>query len=295
MTSPSHKALAESAALVPQLDGAPPAYERHEFDEIYTTNDAPDHRLSLQPTPLHSETPSPITAAPLSLTMDNSLIYPTVPPSTALYHIPQSLFFHGDRVYLQRSVPRESFPSGKPRRGLNEDLYELRRIPYIDDRELALIARSPACYGTSAGKDLSSKRIRRVRGLLNTTWEVVVDGVVVLKGFKNRWKHASALVAREEMLNLPLRCHNPGQQRLSGILEIQAGVEQRMQDLVVAAWCGKIWLLASDSGVGGLTVSVSKKWDKQQRAVTNDMYSAADSQSFKYRESLRPSGGGDPL
>lgn len=294
MTSRKNIALADSVAVVPQLDGAPPAYERHEYDEVYTADDPPVHQLPLQDTASHSQLSSTITTAPLSLTMDNSLIYPTIPPSTALYHIPQSLFFHGDRVYLQRSVPREPFPSGKPRRGLNEDLYELRRIPYTDDRELALIDRSPAYRDNCVGKDPSSKRIRRVRGLIGTTWEVTVDDMVVLKGLKDKWKHASgALVASEEILNLPLRCYNPEQQKISAVLVIQAEIEQQMQDLLVAAWCGKIWLLASNSGTSGLTVSVSKKWDKQQRALTSDMYSAASSQSSNKRGVFRSSGGGD--
>ena len=292
MTSRNEKDPAESVARVPYLDSAPPAYEQHEYDEVYTTNDYADDRLSLQPTSSQSGTSSSATttAAPFSLTMDDSLIYPTTPPSTALYHIPRPLFFNGDRVYLQRSVPREPFPSGKPRRGLNEDLYEIRRIPYTDDRELALIARSPACYGTSLGKSPSCTRIRRVRGLLGSTWEVVVDDVVVMKGLKDKWKYASGpIAAREKTLEFPLRCHDREKQRISGVLEIQTGVEQQVQDLVVAAWCGKIWLLASDSGFNGAIVPVSKKWDKQQKALTDEMYKAAKmhSSDSKRRKSFR--------
>lgn len=274
MISLNSKALAESAVTIPYSDGAPPSYEQYEFDEICTSNESPSHQTSLQAAASPSGKSATTAAAPLSLTMDNSLIYPTIPPSAALYHIPRPLFFHGDRVYLQRSVARDPFPSGKQRRGLNEELYELRRIPYTDDREIALIARRPACYGENSRRT----RMRRVRGLLGTTWEIVVDDVVVVKGHRGQWKHGSGpVIAREETLDLPLRCYNAEQQKISGVLVVLAGVEQQIQDLVVAAWCGKIWLLASDSMVNGAIVLMSKKWDKQQKALTDDMSKALGS------------------
>ncbi|KAA6408785.1 MAG: hypothetical protein FRX48_07128 [Lasallia pustulata] len=49
MASRNEKDLAEFAALVPCLEGVPPAYEQHEYDELYTTNDYAEDRLSLQP------------------------------------------------------------------------------------------------------------------------------------------------------------------------------------------------------------------------------------------------------
>ena len=113
--------------------------------------------------------------------------------------------------------------------------------------------------------------------------------MVVLKGLRDKWKYASGpLIAREEMLELPSRCYDKDQQKISGVLEIQDGVEQQMQDLVVAAWCGKIWLLASDSGFSGAIMPVSKKWDKQQKALTDEMYKAVPlHSSSKRRECLR--------
>ena len=124
-----------------------------------------------------------------------------------------------------------------------------------------------------------------------------MDDVVVLKGLRDKWKYASGpAVAREEMLELPLRCYNKERQSISGVLEIQDGVEQQMQDLVVAAWCGKIWLLASDSGSSGPVAPVSKKWDRQQKALTDEMYKAAPLHvSYsKKSECLHHPGGGTP-
>ncbi len=121
--------------------GAPPSYESHEKDKVYD----PTELLTDVPQPTQPESTSQdlpeelllsaeelLSSGPLSLTLDRDLIYPTEPPSRALYHLPRSLECNGERVFLERIVPATAREDGSQKKAKDQELYHECHIQKAD-------------------------------------------------------------------------------------------------------------------------------------------------------------------
>lgn len=256
---------AQRTPVVQQGDG-PPTYESHEYDEVFTEEDARNaaaaaaaqdrtgtlrpplqqHRASLvdvtdeslagpaRKVREDSYEPPLLPPGPLSLTMDETLIYPTHPPSTALYHIPRTLTFSGNEVYLERSVPgKTSVKTGKTAKAKDKQLYEMRRIPWTSEIELR--PKRAATYGPRPG---AVAEMKQKRALFGNVWEVRFDGALALRFSGGKWKDGGGqLVAAEEKDSWP------------PVMVISEGVPEDLRDFVVAGWCTRVWQQGMDNSL----------------------------------------------
>lgn len=232
---------------VPSTD--PPSYSRHFQDELLsppalrnnnpavfgvrtrpllTTN---QHHMAQMLQTLTSNDP-------LVLTVDKNLLYPP-PPSTALYHLPRVLTWSGNEIFLFRSLPVSATRSSR-----DLALYTMRRTPFT--HEIVLI---PRREGLKAAK-MRGKR----RGVLGTmTWQVEVKGQVLLSCSKGgRWKDSQGkVVAAERHARATDTREDPAMSSVATeeIIIEGDGVEVWLKDLVVAAWCSRIWQSKSRSSL----------------------------------------------
>ncbi|KAF2092945.1 hypothetical protein NA57DRAFT_81879 [Rhizodiscina lignyota] len=185
---------------------------------------------------------------PLSLTIDSGAIYPP-PPSKALYHLPRSLTWNGNEIYLNLSIPAVSPPSSSSgrRRPAKEsprdlNLYVLRRTPFTN--EIALLPK----------RDVGRAAVMKGKRSLfssGTTWDVEVHGKVVLHYSKGRWrdvkgKAVAAETRREGKKNKKRSAEStfaPSQKPEMTIFRGGVGglSEETTRHLIVAAWCARLW------------------------------------------------------
>lgn len=172
--------------------------------------------------------------SPLSLTLDNNLLYPP-PPSNALYHLPRTLTWSGNEIYLARSLPATTTRrTNTASRDLA--LYTMRRVPLA--HEVSLVPRR---------EGLKSAVMRGRRSIIgNMSWDVEVAGERVLKYRKGIWKTpAGKVVATEKKIyewGTPDEDHHGIREEIT----IEGDdVELWMKDLVVAAWCSRMWQINS--------------------------------------------------
>ena len=214
----------------------PPAYELHRYDTLYTEHAASEpHNSSGGPLDRTMSTLGQGSVAaltvPLSLTMDDNLIYPTDPPSTALYHIPRRLTWTGDRVFLERSVPEKIRKNGTIIPTESQALYEIVMRPYSST--LDLLAKRASCYGQ--GKAVMIKHSI----FHESNWEVWFQRDLTVKNRKNKWTDPNGnLLATEEKVEKPKDDMSYKQRR---VMVIEANIDQKMMNLLVACWTAKVW------------------------------------------------------
>jgi hypothetical protein len=233
--------------------GPPPSYSRHHNDELLSTpansilgrsRQQRQRRLSISRTQSHPSVAQLLSVLTshnaLHLTIDQGLIYPP-PPSNALYHLPRVLTWSGNEIYLFRSLPalarRRNDTSIINSNTRDLALYTIRRTPFT--HEVALLPRREGLRaGVMRGK-------RSIWG--NMSWEVEVKGKTVLKYSKGKWKDGSTgkVVATEKQVAEPSPHgvaeqdeYSPGPREEISLAE---GLEIAMKDLIVAAWCTRIW------------------------------------------------------
>ena len=214
---------------------SPPAYHLHSYDQRYT---APDGRADQQlgiPIDRNVSTSFPglsggSTFEPLSLTMDDDLIYPTLPPSNALYHIPRRLTWIGSSVYLKRNVPERLRRDGTKVPAESQDLYEIVVRPYSTTVEL--IGKRASCFGKGKG-------IMVRPSIFHDVWEISFQDEIAVKYKKSKWlDHTGKVLATEEKPDKATA--DPSyKQRL--VMEISVGVNAKMMNLLVACWTAKVW------------------------------------------------------
>jgi hypothetical protein len=190
---------------------------------------------------------------PLTLTIDNNLLYPP-PPSSALYHLPRVLTWSGTEISLARSLPwsQSRRPRYTGRQARDLALYTMRRTPFTNDIILV-----PRREGLKLGV------MRGHRSLLgNMSWTVEIraseatpsqnETVSRITYSKGRWKvhgldgSSGRIIAREKTMN-PMAASEGeyavenGKER--NVITIEGSeVELWLKDLVVAAWCSRIWV-----------------------------------------------------
>jgi hypothetical protein len=168
---------------------------------------------------------------PLTLTIDNNLLYPP-PPSNALYHLPRILTWSGNEISLSRSLPVLA-RRGRLASARDLSLYTMRRTPFT--YEVSLVPRR---------EGLKAAVMRGKRSFLgNMSWEVNVKGEKLLRYSKGRWKTSDGnIIATEKHKEPEVKEESADWHPAREEITIQGdGVELWMKDLVVAAWCCRIW------------------------------------------------------
>ena len=220
----------------------PPSYSRHHNDELLSTpahsvlGRARPRQISFSRTASHPSVEQMLMTLtsnePLDLTLDQGLIYPP-PPSSALYHLPRVLTWSGNEIFLARSLPALSTRRNRHAAARDLALYTIRRTPFT--RDVNLMPRR---------EGLKAASMHGKRGILGSmTWEVEVKGKTVLKYAKGKWKDmAGRTVATEKQLVQTERSESGEIDRQHREdITLGPGLEITMKDLIVAAWCTRIW------------------------------------------------------
>lgn len=218
----------------------PPAYSLHEYDQVYTAHDddlSQESHLSSLGVPLDEIASTsnsgrslvPL-AEPLSLTMDEELIYPTLPPSNALYYIPQRLTWTGFQISLQRSLPERKKRDGTTVPTADQDLYQINSPPFLTTVEL--VPKRASCFGKGKATMVRSS-------IFSDRWEVSFHKEIAIRFKKGQWTDAQGKpLATEEKIENG-RDETGYKQRRTMIIE--AGVDPKMMNLLVACWTAKAW------------------------------------------------------
>lgn len=154
---------------------------------------------------------------PLKLTVDNGMIYPP-PPSNALYHLPRTVTWSGNDIFLYRSLPAIVQGRRAPPRDLA--LYKMSRKPFTN--EVALIPRREGL--------LTATMYGRRSLIQGMVWDVEIQHNVRLRYSKGKWRDNVGKVVAEE---------NWGERE--GITIVGEDLEVQMKDLIVAAWATRMW------------------------------------------------------
>ncbi|KAF1990609.1 hypothetical protein K402DRAFT_460060 [Aulographum hederae CBS 113979] len=235
----------------------PPAYDPNTTDPLFTGDpqdlQPPSTSHSYQPllqnpSPIPTPVPTrPSTSAPnpacslsipLTLTLDTTSIYPP-PPSSALYHLPRSLTWSGNEIFLSLSLPSSLAAQSRGQPATRDlKLYTMRRTPFAS--EIALVPRrSGGLKGVMVGK-------KGLRG--GVGWEVrrgqvdgLVEGEAVLwKYTRGKWKDSQGKVVASEGESV----HEIEGEKIVRE-ELNVGVELQgiagLTDLLVACWCARLW------------------------------------------------------
>ncbi|MCJ1335506.1 hypothetical protein MMC09_000777 [Bachmanniomyces sp. S44760] len=274
---------------IQQSRDPPPGYGLHQYDEVFTTHDEMHARNEREPSiryfedipvadgrresvlstgsvsldlePVLSRTES-IFEYPLSITMENEMIYPTVPPSSALYHLPRPLTFHGESVYIRRNIHRGIGDNGKLKKPLGLMLYELKRVPYSNNREISIKARNESCVSGSTCLKLTSG------SMLGTACEVRINNDIIFVCRWGKWKSAAGKViavegeVKDATRIVPVHSNGTEEKRhcICRVLVMQEDIGEQLRDLLMASWSGKVWLAKT----GGTTI-ISNQFDEQMR------------------------------
>ncbi|KAI9838553.1 MAG: hypothetical protein M1819_004862 [Sarea resinae] len=238
-------------------DGAPPPYEEHDAQDPHTNaHDNLDLKEALgqesrQEPSRDVGTTSSLPPGPLSLTLDRDLIYPSSPPSVALYHIPRLLSFRGDRVFLEKCVPAQLRENGTKRRPYDQPLYEFQRDD-ITSGNCVVVSKAKTTFGGRVGQ---MKR----RGIFGN-WELSYKNRLTLKFKSGKWRDSEGEdIAVEESCTT---------------LVVKEGINEDMRDLVVAAWCAKIWRAEVKKDDLALTLTRGKGFMKTAHGGQNPSFAA---------------------
>ena len=229
----------ETSSLISVPSTRPPSYGRHRNDELVSPParnllNVPSRNQRRRSTQIDyvSQMLQILTSPdPLTLTIDNNLLYPP-PPSNALYHLPRILTWSGNEIFLSRSLP-VSARRGAIASARDLSLYTMRRTPFT--HEVSLVPRR---------EGLKAAIMRGKRSLLgNMSWDVEVKGEKLLRYSKGRWKTSDGkVIATERHKGSEDKEENADWQLAREEITIQGdGVELWLKDLVVVAWCCRIW------------------------------------------------------
>ncbi|KAI9858985.1 MAG: hypothetical protein M1824_003986 [Vezdaea acicularis] len=199
-------------------------------------------------------TPETIPALPLFLA--NTRIYWALQPTTPMYSLPTTLS-GGDRISLERvthstrlstSSASASPPQPKER---HVSLYSIQRTPFTTNLEIRGQRAS-----TFNGVGQMSFHMRLFG---RSYWGVFFKGAgISIKQQKGLWKLSTGQVLAEEG-NFSAAPSEDDAGKL--FLEIKAGVEEKMRDLVVACWLGKVWMERPKVRIGDVTRHGRRKFE----------------------------------
>ena len=246
MSAKAQEDAQQSRSRLSLEEAGPPAYALHTHDERYTEAAAGGagglarsrSENALESVAMANLIPNimlgPLTAA-LSLTMDGELIYPTLPPSNALYHLPRQLTWRADRVYLHRSVPEKTKKNGSVVPASSQELYEIVKPPYAGlggSGLYELVGKRASCFGAGKGSMMRTS-------IFHDTWEVSYQKELAIRYKKGKWRDAEGNV----LATLEMGTEDSGlaAEKKRRVMEIEKGVSPKMVNLLVACWTAQVW------------------------------------------------------
>jgi hypothetical protein len=189
-------------------------------------------------TPTHLYLPD---SEPLSLVIDGTSIFLSQPPSTALYELTSPLDVSAPVVGLhQVSYKVAESWDGPKVKSYDKDLYELS-ISRNRSNYLFIEAKRPSC---AAGV-----RLHRSLRLSGHYWEMTVqdkeEKTLTSRNYKDIiiWESVSGrLVAEETRAGKSIAGYDTGkEERILPRLDVKDVLDQDQLNLLVAAWCGRVW------------------------------------------------------
>ena len=245
MSAGVHEDAEQSSNGLALDEAGPPAYALHTNNEPYET-EASQVRGTVQscnenasqtriPANLIPNIVDDCLAAPLSLTMDGDLIYPTSPPSSAVYHLPSQFTWSSNQVSVNSSVPARMRNNGRVVPVSSRDLYLITK-PFwavLSGSDHYVLERKRAsCFG--AGKAVM-KRPKKFRGI----WQVSFSKKLAMSYKNGEWRDAedhllATLEKGTKDTGLP-------EEKKMRVMVIEKGVHYKMVNLLVACWMVQVW------------------------------------------------------
>ncbi|RFU30385.1 hypothetical protein B7463_g5942, partial [Scytalidium lignicola] len=230
-----------------------PSYGDHVSDALYTEPASASHsRSSSHPGSISERVrTSQLSIRPLqrgefkSLTLDKSLIYPSIPPSQALYSLSYTLNSLGSEITLRRSVPGLTRLDGSTTRATDKDLFHITRPP-LSHTSFEIKGLRRSTYPGTAYLDLKM-------GLKGKYWECKFKGQVVLRQKSGVWVDEDGKEIAREQNALP-RSKSKDKNKVNAIdygvkehpkISFVDDVDQLLMDLMIAVWCAKTWYCAT--------------------------------------------------
>lgn len=217
------------AALPSKTGEAPPAYEN-----IAGQNANAD----LPPEPDLS-----------SISLDGTLIYPTVPPATSLYELTHEVDSGYSVIGILRLVPsRHQRENGIPVNPRDKPIYDFKQPPMTPGTVEIVGKRRSTLSGTVF--------LRVKNGIKGRGWEVehsYSGQKAILYRTKPSWKpekrerldwqDAEGNLVAEEILSQDKESRP--------IMKILKTLDEKMMDILVTAWCARLWLCNQKAIAGG--------------------------------------------
>lgn len=205
----------------PKASEAPPAYE-----DIRRQNGSAD----VPPQPGLS-----------NISLDGTLIYPTIPPATSLYELTHQVDSGYSVVGILRLVPsRQQRENGTPVNPQDKHIYDFQQPPMTPGTVEIVGKRRSTLPGTLF--------LRVKNGIKGRCWELehVHSGQKVLlyrtkpswkleKRERLDWQDAEGELVAEETLSSQRGGSRP-------IMKILKTLDEKMTDILVTAWCARLWL-----------------------------------------------------
>lgn len=188
---------------------------------------------------------------PRTIHIDGVLIFPSEPPANALYQLSRDLLA-GTRISIQR-IDHEihTLSNRGPRARVKDRLLYTFSHRMFDDRFIEIVGKRKECFGEISMAKISSFR--------KHTWDVrpsitsrIGTGHSQIACKQTRkwlpsgndkpqeWRDAKGLlIAIEDVLSL-----GPGSEGIlitNPSIRIVEPLEQKLMDLLVTAWCARIW------------------------------------------------------
>ncbi|KAH8821266.1 hypothetical protein F5884DRAFT_81782 [Xylogone sp. PMI_703] len=250
-SNPHPKAEAAQLSNESLVDPSP-SYGDHVNHALYTESGSSHNRSSSHPDSISERArTSQLSTRPLqkdeyrSLTLDKSLIYPSIPPSQALYSLSYTLNSLGSEITLRRSVPGLIRPDGTVASVVDKDLFHITRPPLsLASFEIKGLRRST--YPGTAYLELK-------RGIKGKYWECKFKGQLVLRQKGGVWVDEDGKEIAREQNELP-RSKSKDKHKAAAIdfgvkehpkISFVDDVDQLLMDLMIAVWCAKTWYCAT--------------------------------------------------
>ncbi|KAK2763695.1 hypothetical protein FQN54_009311 [Arachnomyces sp. PD_36] len=210
------------AAPALKASEAPPAYE----------DVAPNASTQLPPEPDLS-----------SISLDGTLIYPTVPPATSLYELTHDITAGYSVVGIIRLVPtRQQRENGIPANPRDKPLYDFQQPPLTTDVVEMVGKRRSTLPGTVF---LSTKN-----GIMGYGWEVEHSHggqKVLLYRTKPSWKYEKkGRLEWQDADGEPVAEETLGGESSLPALKIYKSLDEKMMDILVTSWCARLWLCSQN-------------------------------------------------
>ncbi|EEQ30559.1 conserved hypothetical protein [Microsporum canis CBS 113480] len=193
--------------------------------------------------------PPPLSRPELSpLTLDGNLIYPVVPPTTALYELTHELDAGFKKIGISRLCPnRNTAQYGNIR---DKHLYDFLQPVFSSSVEI--IGKRRSCLSPVLC-------LRMSRGIFRRGWELFrlrLNGQVDDLIFRIRPRHSPERQeilqwedANQSLVAVETVCI-PGGSNVRPVLHIVRDMDNPLIDALVTAWCAKIWIGHQQSAAG---------------------------------------------